>query len=372
MQGEDNRRCPPDGWNAVGLMSGTSVDGLDIAYVSFFQSLEDEGWSYAFKAFSTIKYPKALREKLWNAMSLGSEELARLDSEWGRWAEQEVVSWISQQGLTMPHVVGSHGHTVFHRPSEGWTHQIGSGAQLHAAIGVPVVCDLRSLDVALGGQGAPLVPLADEVLFGEWDVALNLGGFANLSLHDSRRGRMAWDVGPANLLLNMLAQTRGLDMDKDGEMAKSGVVLSELLEVWKSSEHHDNKPPKSLGREWLESEVWPHAERALVDNTLEDVMSTAVAYIAWAVSRDIPDSSSVLVTGGGVRNPALMDEFRRQSHGRDITWHMPPDMLMDGKEALVFAWLGLLRWLNLPNVLSSVTGCRVESSGGALWGSGPS
>ena len=366
MHGEDNRRCPPDGWHALGLMSGTSVDGLDVASVKFHHNLAG-AWTYELEAFATLAYPDAMRDSLWNVMTLDAEQLARLDHEWGVWVGREVQHWLRAQGIAAPHVVGSHGHTVFHKPDEGWTMQIGSGAALHAALGVPVVCDLRRLDMAFGGQGAPLVPLADEVLFGAWGVALNLGGFANLSLNDREQGRVAWDVGPANLLLNMLAQTRGLDMDRDGKIAQQGTVIPELLNELVALPHHQKAPPKSLGREWLETQVWPHVEEALMRQSLEDVMATAVEYVATTVVRDVPSGCSVLVTGGGAKNQVLMDAIHRCAEGHNLAFHVPDSTLVDGKEALVFAWLGLLRWLGLPNVLPSVTGAHKATSGGVIW-----
>ena len=371
MRGEDNSRCPLDGWHALGLMSGTSVDGLDVASVRFHQDPQTQSWSFTMNAFATLPYPDALRDQLWHAMTLGAEDLMRLDTAWAEWTAEEVEAWMKRAGVPPPDVVGSHGHTVFHRPDEGWTCQIGHGAVLHAHLGIPVVSDLRSLDVAMGGQGAPLVPLADQMLFGDWDVALNLGGFANLSMDNATGTRVAWDVGPANLLLNRLVQTVGLAMDCDGAMAAEGSVLPDLLKTWQALPFHAQMAPKSLGREWLEQEVWPHAEHALQAHCLNDVLATAVAHASWAVARDVPSGSRVLVTGGGACNPTLMAALRQASAGRNVTWHVPEDTLVHGKEALVFAWLGLLRWLGQPNALPSVTGARVATSGGALWGSGP-
>ena len=371
MRGEDNSRCPLDGWHALGLMSGTSVDGLDVASVCFKQDPQTLAWSFTMNAFTTLPYPEALRDQLWHAMTLGAEDLMHLDTAWAQWTAKEVVAWMNRVGVSKPHVVGSHGHTVFHRPEEGWTCQIGHGAVLHARLGVPVVSDLRSLDVAMGGQGAPMVPLADQMLFGDWDAALNLGGFANLSMDNATGTRVAWDVGPANLLLNRLVQTVGLDMDRDGAMAAEGSVLPDLLKTLQALPFHAQTAPKSLGREWLEQEVWPHAEHALQAHSLNDVLATAVAYASWAVARDVPSGSRALVTGGGACNPTLMAALRQATLDRDVTWHVPEETLVHGKEALVFAWLGLLRWLGQPNALPSVTGARMATSGGALWGSGP-
>ena len=279
MHGEDNRRWPPDGWHVLGLMSGTSVDGLDVASVQFTQKTQDGSWSFDLNAATTLEYPLPLQRQLWDAMSLDAVELRRLDKDWAQWAGQAVSTWVQQMNLPAIHLVGSHGHTVFHRPDEGWTWQLGSGAVLHAALGVPVVCDFRSLDVASGGQGAPLVPLADRELFGGWDVALNLGDSPISVSKIPALGRVAWDVGPANLLMNLIAQTIGLSMDEDGTRAASGTVLPSLLKRWQDAPFHRLRPPKSLGREWLEQEVWPHAQQALESHAVEDVLATAVAYI---------------------------------------------------------------------------------------------
>ncbi|MDA0728200.1 MAG: anhydro-N-acetylmuramic acid kinase [Bacteroidetes bacterium] len=352
-------------------MSGTSVDGLDAALVRFAQDPETGAWTWTLQSTVSWSYPESLRSSLWRVMETSAEDLMRLDKAWATWAASKVGPWLAGQQGGRPHVLGSHGHTVFHRPAEGWTFQIGCGATLHEALQLPVVNDLRRLDVASGGQGAPLVPMADRDLFGSWDVALNLGGFANLSMDVPDRGRVAWDVGPANLLLNRLVEERGLEMDRDGALSRAGQVLPGLLETWKSLPHHAAPPPKSLGREWLEREVWPVALQTRGTARLEDVLATAVAYTSWAVARDVPDKSRVLVTGGGAFNPALMDGISEASRGRGIDWIVPDREVVEGKEALVFAWLGLLRWLGLPNALPSVTGARSSTSGGALWGPGP-
>ena len=372
MRGEDTSRCPPEGWHVIGLMSGTSVDGLDMASVRITRDAQSNAWNCEMKAFSTEAYPESLRARLWDAMQLDAESLFKLHTDWAKWTSQSVNLWLQDCRLGRPDLIGSHGHTVFHRPEGGWTLQIGCGATLHAELNIPVVCDFRQLDVASGGQGAPLVPLADRELFGKWDVALNLGGFANLSMEDAIKGRVAWDVGPANLLLNLLVGTRGLAMDMNGELASKGTIIPELLNRWKGLSFHQKSAPKSLGREWLEEEVLPMALRALERHSLEDVLATAVSYAGWAIVRDVPNGVSVLVTGGGAFNPTLMDELHRQSAGRNIEWHVPHDDLVHGKEAMVFAWLALLRWLDEPNVLTSVTGSRRATSGGALWGASPS
>lgn len=377
MPDEDTRRCPPDGWLCLGLMSGTSVDGLDAAVVRV--DAEHKAGpascpnSYAWKAqlehTTTLDYPEALRRDLWQAMELSAVDLLRLDKRWATWASEAVAAWLEEVKvpLTALSVAGSHGHTVHHRPEEGWTCQLGCGATLHRSWGIPVVSDLRRLDVAWGGQGAPLVPLADQVLFPDWDAVLNLGGFANVSLDASDGRRLAWDIGSANLLLNTLVHP--LPMDRDGALAAKGEVLPDLLCAWQALDHHRQPPPKSLGREWLEGEVLSVLDAHLVASQA-DVLATAVTYIAWSVVKDMPEGARVLVTGGGAWNPTLMAALERQGEEKKLVWDVPQAALVEGKEAMVFAWLGLLRWLGIDNTLSSVTGAERDSSGGALWGQG--
>ena len=358
-------------------MSGTSVDGLDVAVVRVHakhgtgpcSSPNSHTWKAQLEYTTTLAYPEALRRDLWKAMELSAVDLFRLDKRWATWSAEAVAAWLDEVSVPMAalSVAGSHGHTVHHRPEEGWTHQLGCGATLHQSWCIPVVSDLRRLDVAWGGQGAPLVPLADQVLFPDWDAVLNLGGFANVSMNAPDGRRLAWDIGPANLLLNTLVHP--LPMDRDGALAAQGEVLPDLLRAWQALDHHHQLPPKSLGREWLEGEVLP----ILNDHdqaSQPDLLATAVAYISWSVVKDMPEGARVLVTGGGAWNPTLMAALERQGEKKNLDWDVPNRELVEGKEAMVFAWLGLLRWLGIDNTLSSVTGAERDSSGGALWGQG--
>jgi anhydro-N-acetylmuramic acid kinase len=212
--------------------------------------------------------------------------------------------------------------------------------------------------------------LADKLLFGTWDAALNLGGFANVSLDDANGQRVAWDVGPANLLLNHLVKPLGMDMDRDGALAAEGRVDANLLKSWQSLSYHEMAPPKSLGREWLEKEVIP-VLASYAHLPVQDVLATAVAYIADMVVQELPAGMGVLVTGGGAFNGTLMEALRQKGKAKRLSWHLPDPSMIHGKEAYVFAWLGLLRWLGMTNTLASVTGAQKASAGGALWGPGP-
>lgn len=355
-------------FRVMGLMSGTSLDGLDIGVSVFQWSEEQSVWSGKLESFTSVPFPTSWRNRL-NEMPRSSAENWFVTSiEWTQWCADQILStgWVAAVELVV-----FHGQTVFHRPNEGWTGQLGSGAHLHAALnGVPVVCDLRSLDVAYNGQGAPLVPIVEEHLYAAYEGCLNLGGIANFSCVDEETGnRVAWDIGPCNLLLNHLAARVGHVFDEDGHIASKGRVIPALLERFLALAFHAMPLPKSLGREWIEDEVLPLLDRES-DASVEDLMATAVAYIA-SVVRLAAEGKHTLVTGGGALNSALIDALKSNSNalrGLPLDVVLPEEMQIEGKEAHAFAFLGLLRVLGEPNAVPSVTGSRQASSGGALWG----
>ena len=342
-------------YTVIGLMSGTSLDGLDVAICEF---TCDPTWSGRILQFNMFDFSESLRSSLKNSMILTAEELWKLDKSWAHFAA-ECVSKTSPELLLRVQLLSSHGHTVFHNPQDGYSVQIGSGAVLAAQSNLPVVCDLRSLDIAYGGQGAPLVPLVDSTLFSEYTACLNLGGFANISILP-----MAWDIGVCNNLLNILAREKGVEYDAEGSIAKSGKIIGDLLQQMLSIPYHRLPPPKSLGVEWMQKELYPLLEK-VADHPLEDRMRTAVEYIAISIVNDCPKAGKILVTGGGAFNRFLIQRLNELGDG--VEFYLPESEVINGKEAFAFAFLGLLRWLGKPNVLKSTTGARKESSGGAVW-----
>lgn len=293
------------------------------------------------------------------------------ERDWTAWCASQILERARVEDMDL--VVFS-GQTIFHQPHNGYTAQLGSGADLHAVLGAttPVVSDLRSLDVALGGQGAPLVPVVDALLFGEYEACLNLGGFSNISM-DSNGVRLAWDVGPCNLVLNRLAERKGASYDAGGKWAAQGQILPALFRDWLALPYHAAPAPKSLGTEWLEAQVWPVLQRHEANGALaaEDVLATATAYIA-ATIRKAAHGARTLVTGGGAWNDELMRRLRQVEPLSDgdaaVQAVVPAPELVAGKEAYAFAFLGMLRWLELENSWPSVTGCSRPHLGGALWG----
>jgi len=283
--------------------------------------------------------------------------------EYGKYIGQQVLNFIEANKFK-PDFIASHGHTIFHKPDEQLTLQIGDGNTIAAITGYPVVFDFRSLDVSLGGQGAPLVPIGDKLLFGEYDFCLNLGGFANISFEKNNQ-RMAFDICPVNFVLNHLAEKEHKSFDTDGELAKSGKVNPELLNELNLLAYYKLSSPKSLGREWVEEKVFPLLEKYNLSNI--DLISTFTEHVAIQIARVIKNEkgNSLIITGGGAYNKYLIDRIKHHSNIRVL---IPEALLVEYKEALVFAFLGLLRLRGEVNCLSSVTGASRDSSTGVLAG----
>jgi anhydro-N-acetylmuramic acid kinase len=347
-------------YKAIGLMSGTSLDGLDIAACEFFK--KNGNWSFKILSCHTYSYSPEWKERLSRLPSSDALAFSFTNVEYGHLLGRLTCNFIENTGFH-PDLIASHGHTIFHQPGKGLTVQIGSGSAIATETGYPVVCDFRSADVALGGQGAPLVPIGDRLLFPDFDTCLNLGGFANISM-ELGVNRIAFDVCPANIVLNRLASGMGMEYDKDGEMARAGNIDHDLLEKLNNLAYYNQNWPKSLGREWLEQEFLPLLEHDR--KPAENLMRTICEHIALQVNRSVMNkfSSKILVTGGGAHNKFLVE---RISALGDHRWMIPQKDWIDFKEALVFAFLGVLRWRGEPNVLHSVTGSRISHAGGAIY-----
>lgn len=342
-------------------MSGTSLDGLDIALCDF--ERHHKGWTYKIVKAETIEYPTRRRIELNDLLYATAEQLAFTDMDFGSFIGKEVKSFLEKNKLKAD-FIASHGHTIFHQPARRFTYQIGSGAAVCAASGLPVVSDFRSIDVALGGQGAPLVPIGDKLLFSEYDVCLNLGGIANISF-DKGGKRLAFDCCPVNIVLNALAKEKGLEYDKDGLLAQKGIVDDNLFDALNKLSYYQQPFPKSLGKEWIDKEVFPIVNASTI--SVEDKLATFCAHIAKQLSNSIVvDKGKLLATGGGAFNSFLIEKIKEALQG--ITVVVPEHNIVSYKEALVFAFLGILRVRNEVNSLSSVTGASSDNIGGALYG----
>lgn len=341
-------------------MSGTSLDGVDIAHCRFEQ--HNGKWSYAILHAETIPYPAEWQKRLANVENGSALEFVTTDIDYGHLLGQLTRTFIQKHALT-PDFIASHGHTIFHQPDKRITSQIGRGSAIAAEAAFPVICDFRSLDVALGGQGAPLVPIGDRLLFHQYDYCLNIGGFANIS-NEKGGQRIAFDVCPANILLNKLARQTGIPFDDHGALAKAGKIIPALLQQLNNLPFYTQSPPKSLGKEWVIDHIHP-----MLNNNpgiVNDVMATLCEHIAMQVAavtgRD--RTKKLLITGGGAFNTHLVSRMAALAAPEVI---IPDDNTINYKEALIFAFLGLLRWLDTENCLKSVTGATSDNVGGAIY-----
>ena len=348
----------------IGLMSGTSLDGLDIAHCRF--ELVNDSWHYQILQAETIPYSDSWQERLAGIDLANAEEFARTDSDFGYLAGELTKKFINKHHLE-PDFIASHGQTIFHQPGNRLTTQIGKGAAIAAMTAIPVVCDFRSTDVAWGGQGAPLVPIGDKLLFPDYAYCLNLGGIANIS-YDEEGVRIAYDICPVNMVLNTLAKKMNLPYDRDGKLASEGTIHTQLLDQLNQLPYYYQQPPKSLGKEWVESNINPLLDPLIQDprSRIQDLLHTFCEHIAFQIGQNTGSNrvNKLLITGGGALNEYLVERIRHHASAQVI---IPDLQTIQFKEALIFAFLGLLRWRKEINCLSSVTGAKKDTVGGAIY-----
>lgn len=343
---------------AIGLMSGSSLDGLDIALVRF--QYDGNNYDFSILDADTLPYSDEWKQQLADAFHKQPNELDALDKAYGKYLGEQVKQFVASRHAK-PDFVTSHGHTIFHKPEQHYTLQIGDGQALADACGLTVVNDFRTEDVLKGGQGAPLVPIGDTLLFGDYDICLNIGGIANVSYDDEGK-RMAYDICMANQALNYLANLEGLPYDKDGALAQSGEMEITLLKKLNHDPYYGLFPPKSLGREFFET----RQKDLLTGLSTADMLATFTEHIALqiALAVSILPKGKMLVTGGGAKNKFLIERIQARSYHQVV---VPDTQIVDYKEALVFALLGLLRMEGRANVLASVTGAPTDSCSGKIW-----
>lgn len=343
-------------------MSGSSLDGIDVVYCVF--KKDKKKWSYQIKNTECFAYDKDTLQKLKNIGSLSAEAFVQLDIELGILFAEKVLNLLKSKKLSKPDFIGSHGHTAFHNPSKGYTSQIGNGAVLNSLTQIPVVCDLRLQDVTLGGQGAPIVPVGEKYLFPDYKIFLNIGGIANIALHEKKKIR-AFDVCPANTLLNFYAQNEGKPFDESGNIAQTGIsntmLLNELNQLDFSLSHY----PKSLSTEYIWEHYLPVLKKYKLSNA--DFLASITEHIAIQTSRQLEGvkPQKMLVTGGGAWNTFLIKRITALLPGFKVK--VPDADTVFYKEALVMAFLGILRLENIENVYSSVTGASRNSISGAVY-----
>ena len=342
---------------AIGLMSGTSLDGLDICYAKF-QNITN--WEFEILKTETIPYSPEWKNRLQNAILLSAEDLLALDKEYGFYLGEKTQEFISKNNITDLDFIASHGHTVFHQPQRKFTLQIGDGRAIKLTTKKPVIYDFRSQDVLMGGNGAPLVPIGDELLFSQYDACLNLGGFSNISLQKNHQ-RIAFDISPVNVVLNYFAEKLGKNYDENGDFARNGAINFKILEELNTLTFYQKPAPKSLGVEFVNSEIFP----LLKDEIPENIIATFTEHIAEQIAKVFNDNQlkTVLVTGGGTFNTYLLEKIREKSQTELI---VPDENIINFKEALIFAFMGVLRVRNEVNVLCSATGSSENHCSGIL------
>jgi anhydro-N-acetylmuramic acid kinase len=347
-------------YNVIGVMSGTSLDGIDLANLHF--NL-DSKWEFEIHQAETIPYPESWLQKLKNLTSFSIQELKKLDKQYTLYSSEVIKEFVSKNQLLNIDAVCSHGHTALHQPQNGLTYQIGNLQELAVLINQKLVCDFRIEDVRLGGQGAPLVPIGDRLLFSNFDFCLNLGGFANISTEIENQ-RIAYDICPVNIVLNYYINQIGLDFDDQGKLASTGKTHQGLFKKLNELDFYQQSYPKSLGLEWVKTEIFP-----LIDSfklTLEDILRTFIEHISIQIAKEInsKEKASVLVTGGGVYHTFLMERIEALTKNDII---IPEKRLVEFKEALIFGFLGVLKLRNEVNCLKSVTGAIKNHSSGKIY-----
>ena len=345
----------------IGLMSGTSLDGLDIALCEFKEHLGT--FSFKIIAAKTISYDQDWKIKLSNAQHLSAIQYFETHTKYGRFIANETNQFLNSLSIK-PNAIASHGHTVFHQPALGFTNQLGCGATIAALTGLNTVCDFRSKDVSLAGQGAPLVPIGDKLLFGEYDACLNIGGIANISYNNKNGDRIAYDLCVANMLLNYLAEKKGFLFDKGGEMAKSGLVDDLLLNQLNDLKYYKKTGAKSIGREWFENNILNFFDTK--EKEVTNLLATAIEHIASVIASELNSNNikNVLLTGGGTFNSFLIERIKSKTNSIIV---IPSVELINFKEAIIFAFLGYLRLNQITNTLKTVTGANKDSIGGAVY-----
>ena len=348
-------------YNIIGVMSGTSLDGIDLAHLNF--EIINGKWNFQILECETIGYSQKWIEQLKVAVGFSELELQKLNSDYTLLLGTIISDFIYKYKIENIDSVCSHGHTILHQPQNGITLQIGNLPEIAALCKQKVVCDFRIQDVKLGGQGAPLVPIGDRILFSDYDYCLNLGGFSNISFEENEN-RIAFDISPVNTVLNFYANQLGLDYDDKGKISRTGTVNSELLNELNQLDFYQKKYPKSLGFEFVKETILPLIESYPI--AIEDKMNTFTEHIAIQIALALPNkNNNLFVTGGGAYNDFMIE--RVQFHLPETKIVIPETKIIEFKEALIFGLLGVLKLRNEINTLSSVTGAEIDHSSGIIY-----
>ncbi|HIK62765.1 MAG TPA: anhydro-N-acetylmuramic acid kinase [Flavobacteriales bacterium] len=338
-------------YRVLGIMSGTSLDGIDLAICSFSKT---KNWQFSIEKAITLPYNKYWKETLQNLHSKSAAEIKLIDKKYGVFIGNTINTFLANEKVDF---ITSHGHTIFHQPENKYTLQIGDGEVIAKITRTTIINDFRSLDISLSGQGAPLVPIGDLHLFSNYKYCINLGGFSNISIKNNEV-IIAFDICPVNIVLNKVCQQLEVEYDNNGDIAKRGRLIPILFEQLNSLNFYNQKAPKSLSREWVEKNIYP----LLKNYKPEDILNTFCEHIAIQIGIFLKNDSA-LFTGGGVFNTYLINRIKYHSYSKII---IPDSTLINFKESLLFAFLGVLRIENQVNCLQSVTGAKRDNCGGVI------
>lgn len=339
-------------YRVLGVMSGTSLDGIDLAICTF---TKNPNWQFKITKYNTFKYSDYWKKTLENLHTKNRDSISKIDVKYGELIAMNINSFLANEKVDL---IASHGHTIFHQPENNFTLQIGNGKTIANITKIKTINNFRKLDVSLGGQGAPLVPIGDLYLFHEYKYCINLGGFANISIKQKHK-IIAFDICPVNIVMNKISKKLLLDFDKNGDIAKNGKLIPKLLEKLNNLDFYKQKAPKSLAREWVEKFITP---LLLSHYEAKDMLHTFCEHVAIQIGVLLNDKSA-LFTGGGVFNSYLMSRIAYHSKSEIF---IPDQKIINFKEALIFGFLGLLRFKNETNCLKSVTGSKRDNCGGEI------
>ena len=348
-------------YTIIGVMSGTSLDGVDLAHIVF--TVKNNKWDFQILESETVSYSIDWLNKLKIAVDFSEAALEKLNQDYTQLLAVIISDFIEKYEIKNLDAVCSHGHTILHQPQNGFTLQIGNLPEIATLINQTVVCDFRVQDVQFGGQGAPLVPIGDRILFSEYKYCMNLGGFSNVSFEQNNK-RIAFDISPVNTVLNFYANQLGLDYDDKGSISRTGICNKDLLNELNALDFYQKKHPKSLGFEFVKETVLPIIEKYSIP--IEDKLHTFTEHVALQIALALPNKNgSLFITGGGAYNDFLIE--RVQYHLPKMKLIIPSAKILEFKEALIFALLGVLKLRGEINVLSSVTGAKTDHSSGVIY-----
>jgi anhydro-N-acetylmuramic acid kinase len=343
----------------IGLMSGTSIDGVDLVYVNFFFN---KYWSFKILKFKTYDYDKDWQNILKNLIDKDQNSIKLIDKNYTKLLSKYILRFIEEFSIKKIDFVSSHGHTALHDPSNSITYQIGNLKELTNYTGLKVICDFRVEDIKLGGQGAPLVPVGEKYIFPEYDTLINIGGFANITIK-SNNNLIAYDICPVNIVFNHLSNLINLKYDDKGKISSSGKINLELFNHLQSIDYYKQVSPKSLGVEWVKEVIIPIINNFL-EIPVEDLLNTFSKHFAFQIANNIKSSNKTLITGGGAYNDYLIQNIIDLTESEII---IPSSEIIEYKEALIFGFLGVLKDLNINNCYSSVTGAIKDHCSGNIF-----